>query len=300
MHPLIRQTGGPALLALGGGALASLVLPGITLAEGFLASAAAGCAVLALEAGRPAAGRERSALLPVVPGLLGFSITLALPAGAVPAGVLAASALLATGLFVAGASMIAGRLIAYEDELEDLRARLLRREGDVRVQAERIRRLDLRDPATGALNARAFDDALTDALEEMEPGAGLPIALLLIDLPDRGQVPAAAEAARRAVRASDVVARLDEREIAVLLEGCRDPRPALVRMRRILGEHDRDVLARTRIAGITVPPDASPPRADELLSAAYAALDAARRLDDAAGAQAVWPLEWGLKKVAER
>ena len=256
MHPLIRQTGGPALLALGGSALASLVLPGITVAEGFLASAAAGCAVLAIEAGRPGAGCERSALLPLVPGLLAFSTTLALPIVVTSAGVIAFSALLATALFVAGASVIAGRLIAFEHEAEDLRARLLRREGDVRVQAERIRRLDLRDPATGALNARAFDDALTDALEEMEPECGMPIALLLIELPDSAAIPAAVEAARRAVRASDIVARLDEREIA----------------------------------GITVPPGSPPPRPDRLL-------EAAGRVDDTAGAQAVWPLEWGLKKV---
>lgn len=300
MHPLLRKTGIPALAAVAGGVLAGVLLPGVPVTGSAFAAAAAGMAVLALEAARPGEGRERRSLVPLVPGLLAASLSLGLPAGSVSTGLVAFTALVAAVLLIAGTARIAARLVEAEDEAEELRARLLRREADVRVQAERIRRLDLRDPATGALNARAFDEALADALAGRGSGPSEPASLLLVELPDRDHVPLAVEAALRAVRASDLVARLDEREIAILLGGCRDPRPALVRMRRILGTMDRDMLARTRIAGITVPGGVEPPRPDQLLQAAWAALDAARRLDDAHGAQAVWPLEWGLAQVAER
>ncbi|GAB4222388.1 MAG: hypothetical protein Kow0062_19540 [Acidobacteriota bacterium] len=298
MHTLLRRTGGAALFAMALTAIAALALPGVGFAAGLLAAAATGMATFAVEIVRPGAGREPTRLLPLVPGLLAASATLALPAAAASPEMLALAAFAAAGLLVGGAARVAQCQVALEDAVDDLRARLLRREGDVRVQADRIRRLDVRDPATGALNARAFDDALAQVLAPDDAGAVEPLALLIVELPGRDAVPLAVDAARRAVRASDLVARLDEREVAVLLGGCRDPRPVLVRMRRMIGARDRELLERTRIAGITVPPDAPPPRPDQLLEAAWAALDAARRLDDARGAQAVWPLEWGLAKVA--
>ncbi len=241
--------------------------------------AAAGFALLAAAAGIP--------LLPAAPR--GASVACLLPGGMLLA--------VAAGRAVAENR----RLLA---EAESLRARLARREGDVQAQAERIRRLDLLDPATGLLNRRGFSLALEAALgecaEEEEP-----LALLLVGLEEPlATNPATTEGRRarlvgralqQAVRGSDQAGRWSASLLALLLPRCEDARPAVERLRRGLadtGAPEEDV----RVAGIHVGPRGPWPDGETLFAAARAALEAARRAP--AGAEPpVWPVDWGLASL---
>jgi diguanylate cyclase (GGDEF)-like protein len=111
------------------------------------------------------------------------------------------------------------------------RARLTTEVERRRVTEEDLRELSERDPLTGVLNRRAWDQALASAVRK---GSGsLYIALLDLDhfkgYNDRNGHPAgddllrrAATAWRSAVRAVDVVARYGGEEFAVLLAGCEE------------------------------------------------------------------------------
>ncbi|MGH2942271.1 MAG: GGDEF domain-containing protein [Solirubrobacteraceae bacterium] len=98
-----------------------------------------------------------------------------------------------------------------------------------RVTEEDLRELCERDPLTGVLNRRAWDQLLASAVRK---GAG-PLYVALLDLDhfkvynDRNGHPAgdellrrAAAAWRAAVRSADVLARYGGEEFAVLLAGC--------------------------------------------------------------------------------
>jgi diguanylate cyclase (GGDEF)-like protein len=109
------------------------------------------------------------------------------------------------------------------------RARLRQEVERRRITEEDLRELSERDPLTGVLNRRAWDQVLASALRK---GNG-PLYVALLDLDDfkgyndRHGHPAgddllrrAATAWRGAVRSADVLARYGGEEFAVLLAGC--------------------------------------------------------------------------------
>jgi GGDEF domain-containing protein len=186
------------------------------------------------------------------------------------------------------------------EESESIRSRLARREGDVRAQADRIRRLDLYDQATGLLNRKGFTATLEQALSEAKEGRE-PATLLLVELAESLPLTAAAQpdrwsrrlghATKQAVRGSDAVGRWDARRIAILMPRCRDARPAVSRLVTVLatqaGVSRRDLV----MAGIGIPENGPWPEVEALLVAAQQALAAAR--DAPAGAEVpVWPIDW--------
>jgi GGDEF domain-containing protein len=186
------------------------------------------------------------------------------------------------------------------EESESIRARLARREGDVRAQADRIRRLDLYDQATGLLNRKGFTAALEQALSEAQEGSE-PATLLLMELAESLPLVAIAQpdrwsrrlgqAIKQAIRGSDAAGRWDARRIAVLMPHCRDARPAISRLVTVLatqaGVGRRDLV----MAGIAIPENGPWPEVEALLVAAQHALTAARSAP--AGAEVpVWPIDW--------
>lgn len=213
-------------------------------------------------------------------------------------------ALVGAGVSGAGLAQAGLRWREVRDQIEELRARLVRREGDVRAQAERIRRLDRADPVTGLMNRRGFAAAAEQALVECE-AARDPLALLLVDLgtpllplgdPDaRARSHRIARAAQQAVRASDAVGLWDPSLLAVLLTRCRDPEPArqrlqdAIRQLRTTGRGGRTPL----VAGLAIPPDGPWPDPEGLMAAAQAAMGAAREAP-VGSTRPIWPMAWGL------
>jgi len=125
----------------------------------------------------------------------------------------------------AARALAAGAAVALE------RARLLQEVERRRVTESDLRELCERDPLTGVLNRRAWDQLLAGALRKRTQ----PLFVALIDLDhfkdynDRYGHPAgdallrrAAAAWRSTVRANDVLARYGGEEFAVLLAGCED------------------------------------------------------------------------------
>lgn len=212
------------------------------------------------------------------------------------------------GLLFVGAVLTSTGLLATwrartvtESEAESLRAVLSRREGDVRAQAERIRRLDTFDPASGLLNRRGFSLAAAQALEECA-SAGAPLVLLLVDLefgPGEGAVfgPEAnrrlGNEVQRTVRGSDAAGRWDRNLLALLLPRCQDPQPAIRRLHTSLAVMEGEGISHYRVAGVAVSPRGPWPDAEGLMAAAQAAMAAARRAPSSADA-AIWPIDWGL------
>ena len=111
------------------------------------------------------------------------------------------------------------------------RARLTTEVERRRVTEEDLRELSERDPLTGVLNRRAWDQLLASALRKRTQ----PLFVALLDLDDfkgyndRHGHPAgdkllrrAARAWRSAVRVNDVLARYGGEEFAVLLAGCEE------------------------------------------------------------------------------
>ena len=109
------------------------------------------------------------------------------------------------------------------------RAKLSREVERRRVTEEDLRELSERDPLTGVLNRRAWDQLLASALRK----GTRPLYIALLDLDhfkrynDRHGHPAgdellrrAARAWRSAIRVNDVLARYGGEEFAVLLAGC--------------------------------------------------------------------------------
>ncbi|HWI08141.1 MAG TPA: sensor domain-containing diguanylate cyclase [Solirubrobacteraceae bacterium] len=109
------------------------------------------------------------------------------------------------------------------------RSRLTQEVERRRMSEEDLRELSERDPLTGVLNRRAWDQLLGSALRKRTQ----PLFVALLDLDDfkgyndRHGHPAgdrllrrAARAWRSAVRANDVLARYGGEEFAVLLAGC--------------------------------------------------------------------------------
>jgi diguanylate cyclase (GGDEF)-like protein len=123
----------------------------------------------------------------------------------------------------------AARALAGSAAVALERARLVQEVQRRRVSEEDLRRLSQRDPLTGVLNRRAWDQSLAAALRKRTR----PLYVALIDLDhfkrynDRHGHPAgdallrrAARAWRGAIRSNDVLARYGGEEFAVLLAGC--------------------------------------------------------------------------------
>ena len=142
------------------------------------------------------------------------------------------------------------------------RARLVQEVERRRITEEDLRELSERDPLTGVLNRRAWDQLLAGALRK----GTQPLFVALIDLDrfkdynDRHGHPAgdallrrAAAAWRSTIRANDVLARYGGEEFAVLLAGCEDEHrardrrtPAAGHDRRAARLHRRRALGRRR------------------------------------------------------
>jgi diguanylate cyclase (GGDEF)-like protein len=125
------------------------------------------------------------------------------------------------------------------------RARLAQEIERRRITEEDLRRLSERDPLTGVLNRRAWDQLLTSALRK----GTQPLFVALLDLDhfksynDRYGHCAGDELLRRAarswrsaIRAGDVLARYGGEEFAVLLAGCEEARAVEIaeRLRRAM------------------------------------------------------------------
>lgn len=254
--------------------------------------------VLVLWLGR---GRPWSARLALAGGLmlLAAALVMGLSEGLEP-WVAPALALLGAVLTAWGLARTLHLWQTLAEDSESIRSRLARREGDVRAQADRIRRLDLYDQATGLLNRKGFTATLEQALAEAEE-AREAATLLLIELAESLPLVALAQpdrwsrrlghAIKQAVRGSDSVGRWDARRVAILLPHCRDARPAVSRLVTVLatqaGVGRRDLV----MAGIAIPENGPWPEVEALLVAAQHALAAARGAP--AGAQVpVWPIDW--------
>lgn len=272
------------------------------------AALAAGVVFLGVTALRTARGmRERRDALPLtlmVGGVclaaIGAMLGAVLGGGSIAAG---GVALLGAGVCGAGLNAEGRRWREVREQIEDLRARLVRREGDVRAQAERIRRLDRADPNTGLMNRRGFAASAEQALAECE-AAREPLALLLVDLgtplmavgdqESRASAQRVARTAQQAVRASDAVGLWDPSLLAVLLTRCDDPEPARARLSEALADR---IGARRGgsplVAGLTIPPEGPWPDPEGLMAAAQAALGAAREAP-IGSTRPIWPMAWGL------
>lgn len=231
----------------------------------------------------------------------------------------------AAGCALAGAIAFASGVVALLEREEDrfrtideLSARLARREGDVRTQAAKIRRVDVIEPDSGLLNRRGFLAATERALAECERD-GEPLVLLLIDFspmnpqasspfrrgvfergaPELDSSRTIARAVTRAVRGSDLAGALGPKLVAVLLGACRDPRPAIARLERSLEDLAHDEGARATLGGVTIAARGPWPDAEGLISAATAALAATREVPSEGRATALWPIEWGLASARE-
>ncbi len=288
--------GAPALMP--GSARGSLV-------AGATIGLAAG-ATLVLWLGR---GRPWSARLALVLGLLAtgvaflFGLSEGLEPWVAPAFALGGAVLTAWGL---ARAFHLWQVLA--EESESIRARLARREGDVRAQADRIRRLDLYDQATGLLNRKGFGATLEQALSEAEE-AQEPVTLLLLEFAESLPLSSASVADRwsrrlgyaikQAVRGSDAVGRWDSRRVAILLPRCQDSRPAVTRVVTVLaaqaGVSRRDIV----LAGISIPEQGPWPEIETLLAAALNALNAARSAPAEAQAP-IWPIDWSAAAATTR
>ncbi len=297
MNPRLMR----ALAPLSAAALAALVAPGLTGASwhGALSAGALVCLIASawlLVHDSPAGARgQRVAALSLL--LLTLPVAQPLAAG-IPGWFGALAGLAGACGLGAAALLLREELSRSHTEIDALRSRLARREGDVRAQADRIRRLDLRDPATGLLNRRGFAAAAEQALNHCEDGA-TPLALLLIEvaepLPEAGGPDPEGRALRighaltSAVRGSDAAGRWDARLLTLLMPACQDPRPAIERLRSSFTQAEPGA----RLAGITVAAAGPWPDAEGLMAAAQAALAAARRAPKDAEV-ALWPVDWGL------
>ena len=280
---VIAALGAPALLGapvetgLCAGAVVAFVVSGGRLAFARARRAPAAPRILAAGLLLAAAG----AALPMLPGA---------PPWLQPAILLAAALAVGTG-----AALAVRSLEDADAEATDLRDTLARREGDVRAQAERLRRVDQFDPATGLLHRRAFAAAAAEALETCAAVAA-PLALILVEL--RESRPTldprnCGRAVRAAVRGSDVAGVWERNLLALLLPRCHDPKPAVRRLAARLEEAGARPGVSAHLAGVTISSRGPWPDAEGLMASASAALAAARRAP--AGADvALWPIDWGL------
>lgn len=281
-------------------------LPGISWNSSALAAGSVFLVVTALQAARTTPDRADSVPLFLMAGgvcvaALGAMLAALLGGTSLLAGALA---LVGAGVSGAGLTAAARRWRESGEQMEELRSRLVRREGDVRAQAERIRRLDRSDLTTGLMNRRGLAIAAEQALAECE-AASQPLALLLVDLgapllpgaseaSDRERAARVARYARQAVRASDAVGLWDPGLLAVLLPRCREPEPARQRLYESLSAEARTWGPKPPVvAGLSIPPEGPWPDAEGLMSAAQAALSAAHHAP-VGSTRPIWPMAWGL------
>lgn len=280
-EPLISMTAG-AMVALGTGATLCLCRGWRRDRWGAMAFAAGLCLLALALAG------------PFLPGLQTW--------------VFPAAALVALAPLTGGIQRSWRRWQETQSELESLRSRLTRREGDVAAQADRIRRLDLFDPITHLLNRRGFMVNLDRALAE---GAAVHEAMTMVLLEchpprndqDRGGfdrwMTELGQAVQSAVRSSDFAGRLDDHLVALLLPRCRDHRPAVQRLHQALVRHQRQFGGSFFLAGVAAGPQDLWPDGPGLLAAAEAALAAARQ-GPRAGQAPVWPVAWAMGSSGNR
>jgi len=154
-------------------------------------------------------------------------------------------------------------------------------------------RLERNDPVTGLPNRRALEERLQQAIAA-HAKSGEPAALVSVGLVRLPQIReslgfaaadrvlrVAADRLRRAVRGSDVIARVGDHEFALLLTHLRDPQDAALVARKLYDAldapvaHDaRDLPLRPAVGVALYPQDAD--AADLLLARADAALRHAR------------------------
>jgi len=160
----------------------------------------------------------------------------------------------------------------------------------VEAAAARLERID---PVTAAANRRAFEERLQPALAA-HTASGEPAALVAIGLSQLPQIRqslgfaagdrllrVAADRLRRAVRGSDLIARVGDHEFALLLAHLRDAQDAALVAGKLIDALDapvphegRDLLLRPAVGVALFPQDAGD--ADLLLARADAALRSAR------------------------
>jgi GGDEF domain-containing protein len=283
--------------------LAPLLLgspPGAALSAAAFVALTALAAVLARVQDR--AGRRLLALPALGLLLLGVASAAPILPDAVPAA-------LSPLLGLSGAALLAGsvhRGIAWAERqelmLEVLRTRLSRREEDVRAQAQRIRRLDQRDPPTGLLNRRGLlatlERTLLECAQEQEPLVVLAVELpagLLGTAEAAGTDPVArriARAAQQAVRGSDAAGRWGEHRLVLLLARCRVAQPAIARLRDALVGIP-GLPEQARVAGVAIGAAGPWPEPEEVVAAAEAALESAKAGGPVSAV--VLPVEWSLE-----
>ncbi|MDQ7088515.1 MAG: hypothetical protein Q9Q13_11980 [Acidobacteriota bacterium] len=165
MKPVsLLSLGAPPLAAIA----AAMAAPWLTGAAATTALAAA--AAVCLAAAAHALGRQDGSS-PALRVLAGGLAALAFAGAAgilfeAPLRLLITFVLLAAAACSVGATLVSRAWQRREVELARLRSQLVRREGDVRAQADRIRRLDLIDPVTGLLNHRGLLRAIEVATAE--------------------------------------------------------------------------------------------------------------------------------------
>ncbi len=294
------------LLAATAAAVAAPRITGASIALSFASGSAVISLAVAVSSWRRGRGLGSPAVSALAVGWLVLSAASAatlLPLGLRPK--LWVVALPALILLALASDALLRLLAAQRNEVEVLRSRLARREGDVRAQADRIRRLDLHDGATRLLNRRGFvraaEESLRTCADERQS-----LALLLIDtegrLDDRDSLQGRALSRRlgravgRAVRGSDVAGRWDAGLLALLLPHCEDTRPAIERLRASLSKAGITEGEDFRFAGVSIGPQGPWPDAEGLMAAAQAALGAARSAPKDADV-AVWPIDWGLASL---
>lgn len=208
-------------------------------------------------------------------GLASGAAALPFPAApALGAWLLPALAALGVLFLVHGIVQLEADEAQLELEREQLRSRLVRREGDVRAQADRIRRLDLREGATGALNRRGLARAAAECLEACA-ASGEPLVAIAIRIDaDSGRstrTPSLAgrlsRALARSVRASDPIGHWDDETLLLILPACREIEPALSRVRSRLDELG---LEPSRCGSVRFEPSGVWPDPEGLLAAAQA------------------------------
>jgi diguanylate cyclase (GGDEF)-like protein len=186
------------------------------------------------------------------------------------------------------------RLIAdLSSELAWANERLVTEMYDRSAVEAAAERLERNDPVTGLPNRRALEERLAQALAA-HARSGEPAALVSVGLGRLAQIResfglaagdrvlrVAADRLRRALRGSDVIARVGDHEFALLLTHLRDAQDAALVARKLfdaldtpVAHEDRDLLLRPAVGVALYPQDAD--GADLLLARADAALRHAR------------------------
>jgi PAS domain S-box-containing protein len=108
-----------------------------------------------------------------------------------------------------------GAVQHFITQIEDITGRVTA-EGELDRCAAHIQAFSQRDPVTGLLNHRAFVDALDAQLSAIDV-SGAPLTVLLVTLEDASTFSAIADGLVRAIRRDDLIARIGDGELAIML-----------------------------------------------------------------------------------